>query len=398
MRIALVAPIFQPVPPARHGGAERTLALLSDALVRRGHDVTLFASGDSQVSVPLVAPIARALRSDEPPSDPTAATLAHLSEVYASASAFDIIHNHAGPLAFPFARHSTTPTVTTTYDRLDRVEVRSAFEAFPEQPLVATSWDQRQALPSSDWRATIHGAVDLRRFSFRSEPGDYLVYVGRIGPEKRLDWAIDLAREAGRRLVIAGWVAPEDQAYFDHVLAPRIRRGPHVEDLAEIDDWEKDALLGGAYAFLYPAADPGASGLPLLEAMATGTPVVALEASPADELVRDGMTGFVCHSLGDMLAALDEVGELDRKASRTHVARRFSPAAMARAYEQVYARLVDASPGGGQPGVRRPSELGAPLVLAEPDSLTLAGAAAPANGTLSAPPGWSERSMADGPW
>jgi glycosyltransferase involved in cell wall biosynthesis len=153
--------------------------------------------------VPLVAPIARALRSGEP-SDPTAATLAHLSEVYVRASAFDVIHNHAGPLAFPFARLSSTPTITTTYDRLDRPEVRRAFEAFPEQPLVATSWAQRQGLSGSDWRATIHGAVDLRQFSFRGQPGDYLVYVGRVGPEKRLDWAIDLAREAGRRLVMAG--------------------------------------------------------------------------------------------------------------------------------------------------------------------------------------------------
>jgi glycosyltransferase involved in cell wall biosynthesis len=382
MRIALVAPIFEPVPPARHGGTERSVALLADALARRGHDVTLFASGDSRVSVPLVAPIGRALRSGTPPTDPTTATLAHLSEVYARASAFDIIHNHAGPLALPFARYAPTPTVTTTYDRLDRAEVRRAFEAFPEQPLVATSWAQRQALPSSDWRATIHGAVDLRQFSFQGEPGDYLVYVGRVGPEKRLDWAIDLAAEAGRRLVIAGWVAPEDEAYFDHVLAPRIRHAPHVEDLAEIDEWEKDAVLGGAYAFVYPADDPGASGLPLLEAMATGTPVVALEASPASELVRDGVTGFVSQSLGGMLTALDEVGDLDRKASRTHVARRFSPTAMARAYEQVYARLLDAVPGIERRDARHSSQLaGVQQGLAEPDAVTLAGAGASTNAT-----------------
>jgi glycosyltransferase involved in cell wall biosynthesis len=162
---------------------------LSDALARRGHDVTLFASGDSRVAVPLVAPIARALPTGESPSDLAAATLAHLAEAYARASDFEVIHNHAGPLAFPFARRSPTPTLSTAYDRLDRAEVRRAFEAFPEQPLVATSWAQQQALPGSDWRATIHGAVDLRRFSFRNEPGDYLVYVGRVGPEKRLDWS-----------------------------------------------------------------------------------------------------------------------------------------------------------------------------------------------------------------
>jgi glycosyltransferase involved in cell wall biosynthesis len=167
-------------------------------------------------------------------------------------------------------------------------------------------------------------------------------------------------------------VAPEHEAYFEHVLAPRIRRASHVEDLAEIEDWEKDALLGGAYAFLYSADDPGASGLPLLEAMATGTPVVALDASPASELVRDGVTGFVRQSLGRMLTALEEVGDLDRKASRTHVARRFSPAAMARAYEQVYARLLDAAAVSG---------LSSELPLAETDGGILAGAAASANGT-----------------
>ena len=381
MRIALVAPIFEPIPPARHGGTERSLALLCDALARRGHDVTLFASGDSRVAVPLVAPIARALRCGEPPSDATAATLVHLAEVYARASAFDVIHNHAGPLAFPFARCSPTPTVTTAYGRLDRAEVRRAFEAFPEQPLVATSRAQRRALPAGDWRATIHGAVDLQQFRFRAESGDYLVYVGRVGPEKRLEWAIDVAREVGRRLVIAGWVAPEDEAYFDHILAPRIRRAPHVEDMAEIDEWEKDALLGGAYAFVYPADDPGASGLPLLEAMATGTPVVAIGTSPASELVRDGVTGFVRDSLGEMAPALDDVASLDRKASRTHVARRFSPATLARAYEQVYAQFNDAAPTADGPGASRPPVLSAhQRQLVVTDGVAL-GAAAQPNGS-----------------
>jgi glycosyltransferase involved in cell wall biosynthesis len=226
------------------------------------------------------------------------------------------------------------------YDRVDLPGVERLFEKFAEQPLVATSWSQQAALPHGDWRATIHGAVDIRQFRFRADPGDYLVYIGRIGPEKRLEWAIDLAREVGRRLVIAGWVSPSDKSYFDHVLAPRIRSAPHVEDLGEIADWEKDALLGGAYAFVYAASDPGASGLPLLEAMATGTPVVAVAGNSATELIRDGVTGFVCNSLGEMAGAIDAVAKLDRKAARTHVARRFSPAALARSYEQVYARLL----------------------------------------------------------
>jgi glycosyltransferase involved in cell wall biosynthesis len=340
MRIGLVAPVYESVPPLLHGGTERTVALLAEGLQARGHAVTVFASGDSQVEAPLAAPITRALRYSESQMDPTTATLLHITEAYERASEFDLMHNHAGPLALPFARSSQVPTLTTVYDRVDLPGVEPLFDKFLEQPLVATSWAQQAASPQRDWRATIHGAVDIRQFRFRADPGEYLVYIGRIGPEKRLEWAIDLAREVGRRLVIAGWVSPGDERYFDYVLAPRIRSAPHVEDLAEITDWEKDALLGGAYAFVYAANDPGASGLPMLEAMATGTPVVAVAGSPATELIRDGVTGFVASSLGDMARAIDAVPELDRKAARAHVARRFSPAALARTHEQVYTRLL----------------------------------------------------------
>ena len=344
MRIGLVAPVYERVPPVLHGGTERTVALLAEGLQARGHTVTVFASGDSQVQAPLAPPVSCALRYSEAAIDPTTATLLHITEAYERASEFDLMHNHAGPLAFPFARAAQIPTVTTVYDRLDRPGVDLIYQNFVEQPLIATSWAQRATLPASDWRATIHGAVDIRQYRFRADPGDYLVYVGRIGPEKRLEWAMDLAREVDRRLVIAGWVSPADERYFDYVLAPRIRGASHVEDLAEIEDWEKDALLGGAYAFIYAASDPGASGLPLLEAMATGTPVVAAAASPATELIRDGVTGFLCDSLGDMAAAIDAVPKLDRKAARAHVARRFSPAALARMYEQVYQRLLEDEP------------------------------------------------------
>jgi glycosyltransferase involved in cell wall biosynthesis len=306
--------------------------------------VTVFASGDSQVQAPVASPISRALRYSDAPIDPTTATLLHIAEAYERAPEFDLMHNHAGPLAFPFARAARIPTVTTVYDRLDQPGVDRIYQNFLEQPLVATSWAQRATLPASDWRATIHGGIDIRQYRFRADPGDYLVYVGRIGPEKRLEWAMDLAREVDRRLVIAGWVSPADEKYFDYVLAPRIRGASHVEDLSEIEDWEKDALLGGAYAFIYPANDPGASGLPLLEAMATGTPVVAAAASPATELIRDGVTGFLCDSLGDMAAAMEAVPELDRKAARTHVARRFSPAALGRTYEQVYQHVIEDVP------------------------------------------------------
>jgi glycosyltransferase involved in cell wall biosynthesis len=209
MRIGLVAPIFEPVPPVRHGGTERTVAMLADALLQRGHNVTVFASGDSQTRAPLLATVPRALRYADSSIDPTTATLVHLPELYDRASEFDVIHNHVGPLAFPFMRSSPVPTLTTVYGGLDRVEVRRAFEVFAEQPLVATSWAQRAVLSGSDWRATIHGAVDLRQFHFRADPGEYLAYVGRVGPEQRLEWAIDPG--------VRGGSAPGDRELGRHL-------------------------------------------------------------------------------------------------------------------------------------------------------------------------------------
>jgi glycosyltransferase involved in cell wall biosynthesis len=185
------------------------LAMLADALPQRGHNVTVFASGDSQTPVPLFTTVPRALRYADSSIDPTAATLVHLPELYDRASEFDVIHNHVGPLAFPFMRSSPVPTLTTVYGGLDRVEVRRAFEVFAEQPLVATSWAQRAVLSGSDWRATIHGAVDLRQFHFRADPGEYLAYVGRVGPEQRLEWAIDPG--------VRGGSAPGDRELGRHL-------------------------------------------------------------------------------------------------------------------------------------------------------------------------------------
>jgi glycosyltransferase involved in cell wall biosynthesis len=347
MRVAMVAPLVEPVPPPLYGGTERVVSLLTEELVRRGHAVTLFASGDSETAAELVACCERALRLDPEARDFVAHTVAQVGLVYRRAADFDLIHSHLDYLAFPAARHCPTPTLSTTHGRLDLPDTRRVYAAFPEQPLVAISGDQRSWLPEANWVATVYNGVDLANYRFRPEPGDYLVFLGRISPEKRPDRAVEIARDTGMRLVIAAKVDPVDADYYDHAIAPLVRANPSlVEYVGEVDEREKDALLGGAWAYLFPIDWPEPFGLTMAEAMATGTPVVAYRAGAAPEVVEHGVTGFVCESLTEMVGAVGLVGELDRRACRARVEARFSPAAMADGYEAAYAALLGRDSAG----------------------------------------------------
>lgn len=340
MRIAIVAPLVEAIPPKLYGGTERVVSALTEELVRRGHDVTLFASGDSQTSANLVACCPRGLRLDAEARDYVASTMIELDQVYQRASDFDIIHNHADYCAFPFARLVATPTLTTTHGRLDLPEVQHLYRAFPDQPLVSISASQRVPLPNANWLATVYNGIDLASFHFRAAPGAYLVFLGRISPEKRPDRAIEIARDAGRRLIIAAKVDAADRAYYEHAIAPLIRSCPLVEYIGEVNEREKDALLGGALAYLFPIDWPEPFGLTMVEAMATGTPVIAYRAGSVPEVVVDGVTGFVCTTVHAMVDAVDRVHRLDRRACRAHVERHFSAAAMADGYERAYAALL----------------------------------------------------------
>jgi glycosyltransferase involved in cell wall biosynthesis len=337
---------MESVPPRRYGGTERVVSLLTEELVRRGHQVTLFASGDSETSAELVACCERGLRLDPTVTDYIAYTVTQLDMVYRQADRFDLIHNHIDYFAFPTADVCPTPTVTTTHGRLDPPEVRRVYRTFPTLPLVAISKAQRASLPGLNWVDVVYNGIDLDHFQFRSEPGDYLVFLGRISPEKRPDRAIELARDVGMRLIVAAKVDPVDQDYFDHAIDPLIRSQPSlIEFIGEVDEREKDTLLGGAYAYLFPIDWPEPFGLTMAEAMATGTPVVAFRAGSVDEVVEDGVTGFVRETLHDMAEAIPRVKDLDRRACRAHVERRFSPAAMADGYEGAYAAVIAAKDG-----------------------------------------------------
>jgi glycosyltransferase involved in cell wall biosynthesis len=341
MRIAMIAPLMESVPPPLYGGTERVVSVLSETLVRRGHQVTLFASGDSVTQAKLVPCCRHALRLDAEVRDPLAFTMAQLGEVYQQAASFDIIHNHNDYFAFPAARMARTPTVTTTHGRLDLPEYHHVYHAFREQPLVSISHAQRATVPDVNWVSTVYNGIEINNYHFRREPGDYLLFLGRISPEKRPDRAIEIARDVGMRLVIAAKVDAVDRDYYEHAIKKQIASSSLIEFVGEVNDQEKDALLGGAYAYLFPIDWPEPFGLTMVESMATGTPVIATDVGSVKEVVVDGVTGFLCRSFHDMVDAVGRVGSIDRRACRAHVERRFSPDVMAAGYESVYRRLVN---------------------------------------------------------
>jgi glycosyltransferase involved in cell wall biosynthesis len=339
MRIAVNAPLIESVPPPLYGGSERVVSVLVDELVRRGHEVTLFASGDSRTSATLASVHPRGLRLDPEVTDYVAVTLLQIGEVYRRAGEFDVIHNHADYMAFPFARLSATPTVSTAHGRLDLPEIQRLYCAFPEHALVSISMAQRRPVPDLNWIGNVPNAIDLANYQFRSAPGNYLVFLGRICPEKRPDRAIEIARDVGMPLVIAAKVDAVDEAYWQHAIKPLVDACPLVEYVGEVNEQQKNDLFGNAYAYLFPVDWPEPFGLTTAEAMATGTPVVAYRAGSTPEVVVDGVTGFVCDTLSEMCAAIERVATLDRRACRAHVERHYAPAVMADGYERVYARL-----------------------------------------------------------
>lgn len=347
MRIAQVAPLAEPVPPVLYGGTERVVSVLTDELVRRGHDVALFASGDSHTSARLVPCVPRGLRLDPAVKDTVAPTLIELSQVYERADDFDIIHNHIDYFAFPFARLARTPTITTTHGRLDLDEVRRVYDMYAEQKLVSISHAQAARLPHANWIANVYHGIDLASFRFRRTPGDYLVFLGRIHPDKRPDRAIEIARAVGMRIVIAAKVADVDEDYYRSAVKPLVDASPLVEFVGEVDQGAKDELLGGAYACLFPIDWPEPFGLTMIESMASGTPVIALRHGSVPEVIVDGVTGFICDSFADMVGAVRKVGELDRAACRAHVEQRFTGALMASRYEAVYESVIE----GRQPAL-----------------------------------------------
>jgi glycosyltransferase involved in cell wall biosynthesis len=339
MRIAQVAPLVESVPPHGYGGTERVVACLTDELVKEGHEVTLFASGDSTTTARLVACAPRALRLDEAVIDQLAHQVVQLEAVAAAADRFDIIHWHVDYFHFPMSRRLGVPNVTTLHGRLDIDDLQPVYDEFSEMPVVSISNDQRSPLPQANWAATVYHGMPLGELLPHPEPGDYLAFLGRISPEKRADRAIEVARRAGMPLRIAAKVDEADREYFEREIEPLLE-ADHVDFIGEIGPQEKNEFLGGARALLFPIDWSEPFGLAMIEAMACATPVIAYRSGSVPEVIDEGVTGFVVDDIESATDAVRRLDRIDRAGVRAAFERRFDVARMARDYVEVYERLI----------------------------------------------------------
>jgi glycosyltransferase involved in cell wall biosynthesis len=341
MRIAQVAPLYESVPPRLYGGTERVVSYLTEELVRMGHEVTLFASGDSETQAKLISACPRALWRDCDCREALPHHVRLMELVFRDVSRFDIIHFHCDYLHFPLLRRHSCPNVTTLHGQLHLPDLLSLFQEYPEVPLVSVSDRQRRPIPWANWQATVHHGLPRDLHTFRAGPGNYLAFLGRISPDKGPDRAITIARRAGWKLKVAAKVYPEDRDYYHQTIEPRLREvGSMVEFVGEVGGRDKDELLGNAAALLFPIDWPEPFGLVMIEALACGTPVVAFRNGSVPELIEDGVTGFIVDSVEEAVGAVRRVAGLSRPLCRQAFEERFDATQMARDYVEVYQRLA----------------------------------------------------------
>ena len=339
MRIAQVAPLYERVPPLLYGGTERVVSYLTEELVQQGHDVTLFASGDSVTRARLVPCSESSLRLDERVIDPLAHHFVLLEEVFARADDFHIIHFHIDYLHFPFSRRQNTPHLTTLHGRLDVLDLNPLHRKFHEMPLVSISHAQRQPLPWANWQGTVYHGLPTDLHKAGSKPGEYLLFLGRISAEKRFDRAVEIARRANMPLKFAAKLDDANRQYFEETI--KSANGCPMEYVGEIGEGDKQELLAHAYALLFPIDWPEPFGLVLIESMACGTPVIAYRCGSVPELVDDGVTGFVVDDLDSATQAVFKIPDVDRALCRRRFEERFSAARMAQEYVTIYQRLIN---------------------------------------------------------
>ena len=340
MRIAQVAPLIESVPPKHYGGTERIVSYLTEELVRAGHDVTLFASGDSVTNARLIASCERSLRKNERCKDPVAREVLLVDHVIERANEFDLIHFHTGYLHFPICRYLPVPHVTTLHGRLDMPDMVPVFERFRDVPVISISNAQRQPLPCANWQATIYHGLPKELFAFQPNQGSYLAFLGRISPEKRVDRAIEIAKRVSMPLKIAAKVDRADRRYFKRDIEPLLKQS-HVEWIGEISDQQKNEFLGNAYALLFPIDWPEPFGLVMIEAMACGTPVIAYDRGSVPEVMENGVTGFIVSEIEQAVEAVGRVRDLSRARCREVFEKRFTASRMASDYINAFMRLSD---------------------------------------------------------
>jgi glycosyltransferase involved in cell wall biosynthesis len=340
MRIAQIAPLFESVPPRLYGGTERVVSYLTEELVRQGHQVTLFASGDSITSAELVRCIPCALRLDPSVRDPLPHHMVMLDKVAERAGEFDVLHFHIDYLHFPHFRSERGRALTTLHGRQDLADHMPFYSRFSNMPLVSISNAQRDPLPGASFVATVHHGLPVDLLTPNFDPrGGYLAFLGRISPEKRPDRAIAIARQAGLQLKIAAKVDKADDVYFRDVIAPMLE-GPGIEFVGEINDNAKSEFLGQAAGLLFPIDWPEPFGLVMIEAMACGTPVLAFRCGSVPEIVEDGVTGCIVSDVDQAVRAIPNLLALDRRTIRSRFEDRFSSARMAADYVRVYMKIL----------------------------------------------------------
>ena len=338
MKIAQIAPLYESVPPKLYGGTERVVSYLTEELVRLGHDVTLFASGDSITTARLESGCAKALRLTRC-ADPLAHHMILLDKVLAKASEFDVLHFHTDYQHFPATRNLQLPAVTTLHGRLDLPDLVPLYQQFDRVPLVSISQSQRRPLGRVNWVGNVHHGLPMNLYRLQAKPGEYLAFLGRISPEKRPDRAIQIAKKAGMKLKIAAKVDAVDRKYFESTIRPLLD-DPDVDFLGEINEQEKNEFLGKAYAYLFPIDWPEPFGVSMIEAMACGTPTVAFCCGSVPEVIEDGVTGFIVRSEDEAVKALDRVSGLSRARCRATFERRFTACRMAKDYLSIYEALA----------------------------------------------------------
>ena len=339
MKIAQVSSLMEAVPPKLYGGTKRIVAYLTDETVALGHDVTLFASGDSQTKAKLVSGWPRALRLDPEIRDYLAPHIIMLETLACRASEFDIIHLHIDYLGYPLLRRIGVPFLATLHGRMDLPELRAIYPAFPGVPVVSISNSQREPLPEANYIGTIYHGLPQQQLMQGRGAESHLAFIGRISPEKAPDAAIRIAGAAGLKLKLAAKVDKADQAYFEKLIEPLLSL-PHVEFIGEIGESQKSAFLGNAAGLLFPIAWREPFGLAMIEAMACGTPVIAMRKGSVPEVIEEGVTGFIVDTEGEAIDAVQRLPRLDRNRVRRCFEERFTGRRMAMDYIRLYERLV----------------------------------------------------------
>ena len=344
MKIAQIAPLIESVPPRLYGGTERIVSYLTEALVAQGHDVTLFASGQSITAAKLVPCCAQALRLNPAVKDPIPYYMLMLDKVRKMAPQFDVLHFHIDQFHFPIFHEFASRTVTTLHGRQDLPDLQHLYFGFPEMPLVSISDDQRKPIPNANFAGTVYHGLPFSLHAPRvKQNGGYLAFLGRVSPEKRVDRAIEIARRVGMPLKIAAKVDRVDEPYFKSVIEPMLT-GDGVEFIGEIDERRKTSFLGNASALLFPIDWPEPFGLVMIEAMACGTPVLAFGNGSVPEVIDPGVTGCVVNTVNEAVASMSGLLALDRALVRRRFEERFTARGMASAYVKIYQNLIGKAP------------------------------------------------------